>query len=299
MRVLATLFSGLIFISSYCQTSPYKGMYGRALKNAIAQNKPINFSTPNINELIRIYGNTCMLSGKTMDNPVCEQIVPQQWFVTPASYSKDASKDLFNLIVSDASAAYSRNGLPIADVASTNYKVFEPSSKQKGALARAMFYIATMYPADIWEGNGAVVFCDFSPYPTFTTQMAEIYLKWNRNYPPSEAEKAANNSIEQLQGNRNIFIDSPDLAEHIWGENKNKPFGDTSTTPSVQLLKSRYNRTETIYLNWPTADSEAVWTLDGTKVKSLEIPASELKPGQHEISFRSKNRKGQILITIE
>lgn len=301
VRMFAVSLTAMIYLTSAGQTSSYSGLYGRALKNAIAQNRPTEttVAAQNINELLIVYDNKCMLTGVTVANPDCEQLVPALWIVTPATYAKDIANDLFNQLVVDAQTAQARNGLPLGDAASTDYRVFEPSPQQKGALARAIFYVATLYPADIWEGNGAVVFRDFSPYPTLTTELTEVYLKWNRDYPPNVSEKLANDRIEALQGNRNVYIDFPGLIEHIWGEKKNIPYGDTSSTATTPMLKSRYFNDETIYFHWPSADNDAVWTLDGNRVKLTEIPASELKPGQHEIAFKTKNKYGRIIITIE
>jgi len=41
-------------------------------------------------------------------------------------------------------------------------------------------------------------------------------LEWNRRYPPTESEIRRNKRVEQLQGNRNPFIDNPAWADDIW-----------------------------------------------------------------------------------
>ena len=42
-------------------------------------------------------------------------------------------------------------------------------------------------------------------------------LKWNENYPVDAREKRRNEGAQYLQGNRNPFIDHPELACKIWG----------------------------------------------------------------------------------
>lgn len=42
-------------------------------------------------------------------------------------------------------------------------------------------------------------------------------LKWNLEYPVTEREKTRNEAAEELQGNRNPFIDHPEYACRIWG----------------------------------------------------------------------------------
>ncbi len=47
-----------------------------------------------------------------------------------------------------------------------------------------------------------------------------LFLKWHRNDPVSQKELDRNNGIEKTQGNRNPFIDYPELVEYIWGNKK-------------------------------------------------------------------------------
>ena len=45
-----------------------------------------------------------------------------------------------------------------------------------------------------------------------------MFLKWNREDPPDEWEQSRNDRVEHYQGNRNPFIDEPDLADRIGRE---------------------------------------------------------------------------------
>jgi len=42
-------------------------------------------------------------------------------------------------------------------------------------------------------------------------KQADILLKWHESDPPSKEEKRRNDKIEQIQGNRNPYIDNPDF----------------------------------------------------------------------------------------
>ena len=42
-------------------------------------------------------------------------------------------------------------------------------------------------------------------------------LKWNENYPVQDRERRRNEGAQYLQGNRNPFIDHPEYACRIWG----------------------------------------------------------------------------------
>ncbi|MBD3644950.1 endonuclease [Alcanivorax sp.] len=78
------------------------------------------------------------------------------------------------------------------------FQVFEPPTSAKGDVARAMLYLYDRY--DI---------------PMLGT--LEMYQRWHRDDPVDDEERRRNNVIEQIQGNRNPFIDEPDRAESLQG----------------------------------------------------------------------------------
>lgn len=78
------------------------------------------------------------------------------------------------------------------------FQVFEPPQSAKGDVARAMLYLYDRY--DI---------------PLLGT--LEMYQRWHRDDPVDDEERRRNNVIEQVQGNRNPFIDEPDRAESLQG----------------------------------------------------------------------------------
>lgn len=76
----------------------------------------------------------------------------------------------------------------------------------RGDVARIIFYMLTRYSQ---TDTG---------YPvTNIAESMEILLKWNREDPVDDFEIIRNNKAYSIQGNRNPFIDCPDLAEYIWG----------------------------------------------------------------------------------
>jgi deoxyribonuclease I len=75
--------------------------------------------------------------------------------------------------------------------------VFEPPDSHKGTVARAMAYVALC---------GAKV-----------PELSIAALRdWNTRFPPDDAERRRNDLIALVQGNRNPFIDDPDLVDRIW-----------------------------------------------------------------------------------
>ena len=74
-------------------------------------------------------------------------------------------------------------------------RIVEPAESVRGDVARAMFYMASQY-----KQHGLVLF----------KNQVVLLRGWHQSDPPTNAEKSRNALIEQIQGNRNPFIDEPD-----------------------------------------------------------------------------------------
>lgn len=89
--------------------------------------------------------------------------------------------------------------------------LFYPGDEWKGDIARMMMYMQIRYlertPANV-VGSGP---------NTYNPEMPDIFLQWNADDPPTEQEFVRNTVLEDMQGNRNPFIDNPYLATIIWG----------------------------------------------------------------------------------
>ncbi len=76
-------------------------------------------------------------------------------------------------------------------------RVFKVRPARRGDIARAHFYFAVRYQKAI------------------ELDEEEVLRAWHHQDPPSDEEKARNETIEATQGNRNPFIDHPQLADRI------------------------------------------------------------------------------------
>ena len=96
--------------------------------------------------------------------------------------------------------------------------VFEPDDEYKGDFARTYFYMATCYKNELptWSGSPQLNYAA-NKYKAFSTWTINMLLEWTRMDPVSEKEIKRNDAVFRLQGNRNPFIDHPELAEYIWG----------------------------------------------------------------------------------
>jgi endonuclease I len=161
-----------------------------------------------------------------------EHSVPKSWF----SEARPMYSDGFHLYPTDGKVNGLRSNFPYgetnAQALSSSYgsnalgklgnssfagfsgTVFEPDDQYKGDLARTYFYMATRY-ANLCSGWGNSVFG--SNNNGLTDYAKNLFLKWHRQDPVSQKEIDRNDAIFGYQHNRNPFIDHPELAEYIWG----------------------------------------------------------------------------------
>lgn len=100
----------------------------------------------------------------------------------------EVGKDLMNL-----KCGQSKYGVSKA----SGRQVFEPPNVHKGRVARALFYFSVRYEI-----------------PLDPEEEASL-KKWNAEYPVDKEEVTRNEEIFKVQGNRNPFIDYPELVSMI------------------------------------------------------------------------------------
>jgi hypothetical protein len=171
-----------------------------------------------------------------------EHSFPKSWW---GGSEMNAYRDLFHLYPADGITNSTKNDLPLGVVAGTplldngvskvgtngfesaySGNCFEPADEYKGDFARSYFYIASVYEdyAPLWNSP----MLQNNTYPVWQPWAIDLLLKWSREDPVSDKERARNEAVYQIQGNRNPFIDLPDLAEYIWGNDTTSvyPFAD-------------------------------------------------------------------------
>ncbi|GMI45994.1 hypothetical protein TrCOL_g4237 [Triparma columacea] len=89
--------------------------------------------------------------------------------------------------------------------------IFMPPASVRGDLARSLFYMATRYDGS--EANTEDLTLSNCPCDTtFKLGMLSTLLEWHAADPPSAEEVARNGLVcSDFQGNRNVYIDYPDL----------------------------------------------------------------------------------------
>jgi endonuclease I len=104
-----------------------------------------------------------------------------------------------------------------ADTCSCN-RLFTPPMDVKGDIARALMYMDIRYDGtDANTRDLRLTDCPFQPERdmAYLSQM----LTWHAEDPPDEGEILRNDKIcQNWQGNRNPFVDFPELATQLWGQ---------------------------------------------------------------------------------
>ena len=127
-----------------------------------------------------------------------------------------AGTDVHNLRACDYSTNASRSNKKYdagnGNSSSNNQGNWYPGDEWKGDVARIIMYMYLRYPNQCEPTSVGVGTQLFSP----NGDMPDLFLNWNFSDPVSEFEETRNNSIANVQGNRNPFIDNPYLATLIW-----------------------------------------------------------------------------------
>lgn len=143
--------------------------------------------------------------------------------------------DVFNVRPSDKNYNSSRgNGL--FDNGLNEPKV----DSYKGDVARALMYVATR-----WPGLSLV---DNTTGGDNSMGKLSTLLEWNLKYPVTDVEIRRNNGGQQVQNNRNPFIDNPGFGCAIWG-NTNENTKKVCSASYEEVVASTNNENYTSYLS--------------------------------------------------
>ena len=134
-------------------------------------------------------------------------------------------------------------------IGGVNY--FYPGDEWKGDVARMVMYMYVRYGLQCQPKNTGWAETTYAPFQ----DMPDLFLKWNAEDPVSEHEVRRNEAIFEAQGNRNPFIDNPNLATKIWkGPNAENKWNAAN---EVSFQKN------SMYL-YPTITS-SVFTIEGVE----------------------------------
>ena len=170
-----------------------------------------------------------------------EHSLPKSWWAESAYVDKyDSYSDLNHLFPADGPTNRAKSNYILDEVTGTTFfnngvskvgtspratRVFEPAKDYKGDFARAYFYMITCYEhfAPQWRAESLLMFNNETSQ-VLKPWAKEMLMKWHRNDPVSAKEIMRNEAVYGFQGNRNPFIDFPDLAEYLWGDHTEVAF---------------------------------------------------------------------------
>lgn len=190
--------------------------------------------------------------GQSVSGMNIEHSFPKSWW---GGEQNNAYKDLYNLMPSQTTINNWKGNYPMGqvdDVWRTNNvteigtaagestaaanRLWEPADKWKGDFARDYFYMATAYQDFTWTGDQAPRILSKGDYPTLKKWATDLYRKWAKADKVSEIESTRNNNVQWMQGNRNPYVDYPNLAEYVWGDSINKPFNPLTSVKSQTFV---------------------------------------------------------------
>ncbi|WP_430815980.1 endonuclease [Carboxylicivirga sp. RSCT41] len=233
---------------------------------------------------------TCVYSGyekswsssNTSTNPQpinCEHTVPQSFFgsaepmksdihhlfPTYGNWNSVRSNHPFAEINDDQTTnwmylATSSSTIPTSDIdfySEYASSQFEPREDHKGNCARAVFYFYTMYASTVGDIS--------------TVGNLETLYQWHLADPVDAEEIKRNDDIETFQGNRNPYIDYPELVE--------RAFVNFSSGPLAPSASIQANESE-ITLSWTNVANETGYKIyrstDNVNYSIVETPLADV-----------------------
>ena len=178
-----------------------------------------------------------------VSNMNIEHIWANSWW---GHIKNNAYCDLFNLYPADATANGRKSNNPIGIVdgtvsytngvtkvgKSSSYRAdslitaWEPADQWKGDFARTYFYMATCYShmTSLWTTTEGLLTVDPNSPLLMRPWVYNLMLEWAEADPLDEIEQQRCDAIYEIQGNRNPFVDYPELCYYIWGNKSDEQF---------------------------------------------------------------------------
>lgn len=103
--------------------------------------------------------------------------------------------------------------------------VWEPSDAAKGQVARMLLYMATRYEGDPLGDRTPDLELVRRSTRDGEPNLGDlcVLVRWSQAYPVSAQERDRHAVITRWQGNRNPFVDRPDLVGRIWDRECGRP----------------------------------------------------------------------------
>lgn len=154
--------------------------------------------------------------------------------------------------------------------------VFEPDDEYKGDFARIYFYMVTCYKDSVPFWPGSAQLDKTNGYKAFSNWTIQMFMEWHRADPVSPKERMRNEAVYDFQGNRNPFVDCPELAEHIWGVKQHTAWDGEDIPGSITKLQPEMLAIDTTAVKGTSFRAD--WT-SGGDVSSYTLQVNRLEEG--------------------
>ena len=263
-RLLSSIFLFLLVVCATAQKEYYTSVDGvkggealkTALYNLIKNHKVISYGSGESStwgafyttdaaiengqrRVLDMYSNEKRYfgsKGSAVSGMNIEHSVAKSWW---GGTKNNAYCDIHHLNPSDATANSRKSNYPLGELTSVSWEngvtfvgkanidgsstnAYEPCDEYKGDFARVFMYMFTCYQDLTWEYTWMNY--EKSTYPTLKPWAVKLLLKWHKQDPVSEKEVNRNNAVYAVQGNRNPYVDYPQLADYVWGDSINYVF---------------------------------------------------------------------------
>ena len=291
---------------SALKTAANSGFHNISYDNLLTAYKTTDVKESNPSEINDYYSNITHWSisgggscGSYKDEGDCynrEHSIPKSWWGGSPDKSSQGS-DVYIVVPSDGYVNNRRSNMCMGEVSSPTYTsansyskigsntfsghsgtVFEPNDEWKGDFARIHMYALVKWSGWSWQsGDGSAIFSGSeSTNYGFTTYAKNLFKKWHDNDQPSTYEQKKNNAAQNVQGNRNPFVDHPEYADYIFFD-KDFPSSDVSSisvSPSSKTLANGATQQLTVtahYSDSTTGDvtNSATYTSTNTSVATV------------------------------
>lgn len=189
---------------------------------------------------VRYFGSR----GSSVSGMNIEHSFPKSWW---GGSSNNAYKDLYNLMPSEKNINTSKsnygmgvvtnvktdNGCTKVGTGANGVSLWEPADKWKGDFARGYLYMATAYQDFTWTGEG-LKSLQTGAWPTLQKWAYTLYIQWAKADPVNQQEIDRNDAVAAIQGNRNPYIDFPNLMDYVWGDSISTPLNLLTTVKAGQ-----------------------------------------------------------------
>lgn len=330
-RPLLTLLLIHLYCFVFAQSQPPSNLTGEALRSWLKDNwytgkqqslgysaaRTQMYSFVDVAADNRVYGvysgySEPKSSTTSIGSINCEHTIPQSFF----NENEPLRSDIFHLYPTHSTPNSARSNYPFTDIVDTQTRTwygvtasntlissgtipstnkdfysesgtsyFEPREDHKGNVARSIFYFFTMY--------------DLSGYGKSIESLVlngdiELLYQWHLQDPVDDWERQRNDRIEQVQGNRNPYIDYPGLVCSAWGFDCS-----LSNIPSLSVDDSKFEHEFGLVgaNDWRSISSFLVNAVNLSEIVTVAAP-SGYKVSTDGISYSSTVSLIPVLETL-